>query len=91
MQRDVGSDPAEEMMAIAWSYAAAVHLRIDPAIVFHAAGYRGGGANLRDAFSRGGGVGVPMLQFYGMTFDRKRAAEEGVPAYPCMRYWLREA
>ena len=28
---------ADEMMAIAWSYAAAVHLHLDPAVVFHEA------------------------------------------------------
>src|SRR5579883_3457209 len=32
---NVGSDPGEEMAAIAWSYAAALHLAIDPAVVFH--------------------------------------------------------
>ena len=37
-----GNDPAEEMMAIAWSYAAALHIGIDPAIVFHEGGYRSG-------------------------------------------------
>jgi hypothetical protein len=30
----VGKYAAEEMMAIAWSYAAAVHLGLDPSIVF---------------------------------------------------------
>jgi hypothetical protein len=30
-----GNDPAEEMMALAWSYAASVYLRIPPAVVFH--------------------------------------------------------
>jgi hypothetical protein len=30
----------DEITAIAWSYAAACHLGIDPAIVFHPAGYR---------------------------------------------------
>jgi hypothetical protein len=88
---NVGSDPAEEMMAIAWSYAAAVHLEIDPAVVFHAGGYRGGGGYLLDAFGEGRGVGLPMLQYYGMAYDTKRAAQEGVPAFPRMRRWLREA
>ncbi|HLL45330.1 MAG TPA: hypothetical protein VK399_01415 [Longimicrobiaceae bacterium] len=38
---DVGADLDEEIGAIAWSYAAAVHLELDPAVVFHAHGYRG--------------------------------------------------
>src|SRR4051812_25598768 len=35
---------AEEMMAIAWSYAACVHLKLDPYYVFHDDGYKGGGS-----------------------------------------------
>jgi hypothetical protein len=31
---NAGSDPGEEMAAIAWSYAAALYLGIDPAVVF---------------------------------------------------------
>jgi hypothetical protein len=38
---DTGDDGGEEMGAVAWSYAAALHLRLDPAVVFHAHGYRG--------------------------------------------------
>jgi hypothetical protein len=33
---------SEEIMAIAWSYAACIHLGIDPFFVFHEKGYRGG-------------------------------------------------
>ncbi len=88
---DVGSDPAEEMMAIGWSYAAAVHLKIDPAIVFHAGGYRGGGGYLIDAFGEGCGVGLPMLQYHGLAYERARAVEAGVAPFPHMRRWLREA
>ena len=46
IQGDAGPDPAEEMMAIAWSYAALVYLQLDPAVVFHAEGYRGGSDGL---------------------------------------------
>ena len=34
---------AEEMAAIAWSYAACLHLDIDPHFVFHEKGYKNGG------------------------------------------------
>ncbi|MBL6937079.1 MAG: hypothetical protein ISS15_01765 [Alphaproteobacteria bacterium] len=87
---DVGKDGAEEMMAIAWSYAAALHLKIDPAIVFHEHGYRGGSQSILDAMPNEG-IGVPMLQWLGMTFDRKRAPDAGVPPFPHMVRWLREA
>src|SRR5215216_3999851 len=50
---DVGNDPAEEMMAIAWSYAALVYLQLSPEVVFHAQGYRGGSQALIDSFTQG--------------------------------------
>src|SRR3954453_20000896 len=39
---EVSDDPGEEMAAIAWSWAAAAELGLDPALVFHSDGYRGG-------------------------------------------------
>ena len=88
MHLNVGSDPGEEMMAIAWSYAAAVHLGIDPALLFHAE-YKGGGPAILAAFTAGRGFGVPMLQWVGMTFDARGARAEGGEPYPHMRRWLR--
>src|ERR1700681_4633831 len=38
--------PAEEMASIAWSYAALRHLALDPAIVFHDDGYKGGASSI---------------------------------------------
>src|ERR1700754_3402513 len=32
---EVRSDPAEEMAAICWSYAAALEIGLDPSVVFH--------------------------------------------------------
>ncbi len=84
------STPAEEMMAIAWSWAALKHLRLDPAVVFHPAGYRGHSAGIIEAFSAGRYFGVPMLQWVGMTFDNPQARERGVEPYPWMVKWLRE-
>lgn len=74
---NVGKYAAEEMMAIAWSYAAAVHLDLDPAAVFHEGGYRGGSASLIEAFARPSPLGVPMLEWLGMTRD-----------FPVMTRWL---
>lgn len=87
--RDAGDSPPEEMMAIAWSYAAALHIAVDPAIVFHEAGYRGGGGYILENFSAGHFFGVPMLEYAGMTLDRKRAAHGGVAPFPHMLCWLR--
>ena len=75
--------PAEEMAALAWSYAAALAAGIDPAIVFHEGGYKNGGAQLLAQYISGlppGGPGVPMLQWWGLT-----------KAFPRMDLWLRES
>ena len=90
MHHDVGSDPAEEMMAIAWSYAAALHLGIDPALLFHRE-YKGGGPAIAEAFAKHGGFGVPMLEWVGLTYDARRPRAEGGEPYPRMRRWLRES
>jgi hypothetical protein len=81
--------PGDEMAALAWSWAALRHLQLEPDIVFHQHGYKGGGASLIEAFSSHGGPGVPLLQWYGMTLDAKQAAAGGVEPYPHMLRWMR--
>ena len=80
---------AEEMATLAWSWAALKALDLDPAVVFHPHGYKGGGQSLIDAFAGGGGPGTPMLQWFGMTVTGKAAAEQGVAPFPHMLRWLR--
>ena len=70
----------EEVGAIAWSYAAALHLRLDPAVVFHAHGYRGGSESILENFREGRYIGVPFLRWIGLADD----------SYPRMARWLRE-
>jgi hypothetical protein len=81
---------AGELMAIPWSYAACLHLHIDPNIVFHNNGYHGGGASIAENFSQGHYFGVPMLQWAGMCVDEKNAKERGIPPFPAMIKWVRE-
>ena len=78
---DTGDDGGLEVGAIAWSYGAAVHLGIDPAIVFHEAGYRGASQSILENFAAGRYFGVPILQWAGLT-----RAE----IYPAMNAWLRD-
>lgn len=87
---DVGADLGEEIGAISWSYAAAVHLGLDPAVVFHPQGYRGASQGFLDNFRHGRYVGVPLLQWMGLTLDERNAREQGLPAYPHMLRWLRD-
>jgi hypothetical protein len=88
VQGDVGKKAAEEMMAIAWSYAAAVHLGLEPGVVFHEGGYKGGAESLIENFTNGRYIGVPMLQWIGLTFDERRAKEMGIEPYPRMTKWV---
>ena len=83
------SRDAEEMMAIAWSYAACVHLGIDAGVVFHDNGYQGGGNSIAENFKQGHYFGVPMLQWTGMALEKKNETAEK-KAYPAMLKWLRD-
>lgn len=86
---DAGADAAEEMMAIAWSYAATVQLGIDPYVVFHPAGYHGQAEAIVENFQNDHPFGVPVLQWLGMTYDRNQAPQHDVPPFPHMVQWLR--
>ena len=77
---DAEDDPGEEMAAIAWSFAAARALGLDPRLVFHDHGYRGEGAAIAEIFETTPGFGVPLLAWYGMTT---------MAAFPAMTRWLR--
>src|SRR5262245_53694879 len=85
---DIGKKAAEEMMAIAWSYAAAVHLGLEPSVLFHDGGYKGWSQSLIENFTEGRYIAVPMLQWIGLTADEKRAKEMGIQPYPSMIKWV---
>ena len=86
---DAGKFQAQEIGAICWSYAALMHIGLDPAVVFHPAGYRGASDNFIENFTQGYAPGLPLLQWMGLTFDEKNAPEHGVPPFPHMVRWLR--
>jgi hypothetical protein len=89
LENPLTSSPAEEMSAIAWTWAAALQLRIDPSEVFHQQVLSGNGPTLLENFSAGRYVGVPMLQYWGLTLEPARARERGQPSYPHMLRWAR--
>jgi hypothetical protein len=72
---------AGEQMAIPWSYAAAIHIGIDPAIVFHSDGYKGESEWLLGMFKNNTIIGLPALQWIGLTISDD---------FPKMIKWLRE-
>jgi hypothetical protein len=81
--------PGDEMASIAWSYAALRHLDLDPAIVFHPDGYKGEATAIIEAFETGRYFGVPLLQFYAMSYEPRQAARKGVAPFPHMLRWVR--
>jgi hypothetical protein len=85
---EAGDDAGNEMAAIAWSYAAAMHIRLDPAIVFHADGYRGSSRAIIENFAAGRYVGVPILVWLGLTVGPGSNEARCMTPYPCMRKWL---
>lgn len=85
---NVGKDAGEEMAAIAWSYAALTHLNLNPELVFHSDGYRGGSQSIIDNFTSGRYFGVPILQWRGLTIEKKPAEEMSRKFYPNMKKWL---
>jgi hypothetical protein len=88
-QPRLAPDGGDEIATLAWSYAAACHLGLDPAVVFHSGGYKGGASSLVENFTAGRYIGVPLLQLYGMTVEPRLAATRGVQPYPHMLRWLR--
>jgi hypothetical protein len=69
-----------EWAAIPWSYAAALEVGIDPAVVFHEGGYHGHSAGLLGNFQLGVPIGLHLLVDAGMTTPGD---------FPRMLSWLR--
>jgi hypothetical protein len=87
---NVGNDAAEEMMTLAWSYAAAVQIGLDLEVLFHPYGYKGAAQNLIHWYTNGSYIGLPMLQWLGMSVDKIKAAELKIEPFPKMIKWLRD-
>lgn len=79
----------EELGALAWSYAAVVHLGLRSELVFYPGSYQGWDTSLVENFAEGRYLGVPLLQLYGMAIEQRFAAERGLKPYPHMLRWLR--
>lgn len=79
-----------EVAAIAWSYAACIHLDIEPHVVFHPAGYHGKSEALLLGFSVGVYPGVNQLQAAGLTVIGAEATARNLPPFAHMIKWLRD-
>lgn len=89
---DVNPDePAKsfELGAIAWSYAALIHLNLEPRVVFHENGYKGEASQLIEMFQNyEEPMGLPLLVWMDMTNSPKNEKNREF-VYPKMRKWLR--
>jgi hypothetical protein len=86
-----GEQPAVvETAAIAWSFAAAVHLGVDPELIFHRGGYSGAGQDLLFGLNLGVIPGLVLLEKFGLTYGPNSSAKFGVPPFPVMQKWLRD-
>jgi hypothetical protein len=79
-----------ELEAMLWSYAACLHLGLDPRVVFHAEGYHGQSEALLRNFSMGIFLGVNGLEKAGMTLSPAEAAQRGKKPFPSMQKWLKD-
>jgi hypothetical protein len=79
-----------EAQSIAWSYAACLHIGLDPCMVFHEGGYKGNSEGLLLNFSLGIFIGVEQLEEAGMTVCAANAESAGTAPYPAMTKWCRD-
>ena len=79
-----------EAQVMAWSFAAALHIGLDPSVVFHEGGYHGASESLLLNFKLGAYIGINGLEDAGLTVFGDKAVESGLPPYPHMIKWLRD-
>ena len=80
----------EEIAAILWSYAAAIELGLPLSFIFHGDGYKDDANWLIESFEAGNFIGLPFLEWAGLSLGPQRAVSEAKPAFPAMLRWLRE-
>ncbi|MEO8515764.1 MAG: hypothetical protein ABI426_03425 [Flavobacterium sp.] len=80
----------DEIGAMLWSYAAAAHLDLPLDFIFHPNGYKGSSDWLIDSYKKGNFIGLPFLEWAGLTLGNDRALVENKEAFPIMQQWLRK-
>ncbi|WP_348824744.1 hypothetical protein [Flavobacterium aestuarii] len=80
----------EEIGAILWSYAAIYHLDLPLDFVFHPNGYKNCSDWFISNFSSGNYIGLPLLEWMGLTLSENRALQENKKPFPIMQKWLRD-
>lgn len=80
----------EEIAAILWSYAAATAIGLPPETVFHPHGYKDQSEWHIENFASGNYIGLPLLEWMGLTLSPEKAAAQNAEPFPKMIRWKRE-
>ncbi len=73
------SKDGDEIAAMLWSYAAALHIGLPPEVVFHPNGYKGEHDWILSNYRSGSFIGLPLFKWMGFCEDD----------FPTMKQWLR--
>ncbi|NJM79308.1 MAG: hypothetical protein HC854_06230 [Flavobacterium sp.] len=80
----------DEIGAMLWSFAAAHHLEIPLDVVFHPNGYKGSSEWLLASFKDHNFIGLPLLEWFGLTLSEEKAKELNKEPFPHMLKWTRD-
>lgn len=80
----------EEIAAILWSFAALSHLELPLEFVFHPHGYKNDSQWLISSFSNKTYVGLPLLEWMGLTLGEEKARQQNLQSFPVMQKWMRQ-
>lgn len=78
----------DEIAAILWSYAAALHLEIPLEVIFHPNGYKQESEWIIEQMHQGIYIGLPLLEWAGMCHAPGNEPT-GTAPFPHMINWLR--
>lgn len=79
----------DEIVSMLWSFAALTHLQLPIEYVFHPHGYKNESSWLIENYTKENFIGLPLLEWMGMTLTKENAAKVGKEAFPAMQNWLR--
>lgn len=83
-------DGGEEIVSILWSYAAAKQIDLPVEVLFHPDGYKGQSDWIKQQFEEQNYVGIPLLEWMGLTKAPKDGITDDDQTYPKMIRWMRE-
>ncbi len=80
----------DEIVTMLWSYSACCHLELPIEYVFHPNGYKNESEWLIENYTSGSYIGLPLLEWMGLTLSPKKATKQNKEPFPAMVQWLRD-